>query len=234
MAACSAWFGSTAGRVLAATHQWLVLSAATRCRPLQVASLDLAPYHAIRWQRKRLVSAGAGASQPPPPGSQASAAADPLASQLEEQWEQAPHVMVCFQVGLGSRVLGEPLLRLLVDAGCLHLNSPAAALPLCLHVQPQEFIDAVLRDRLASLFALLERRAPGQRPYLLVFGLAAHMLSTERKQHKADMGAHVLVRARWAAVCMQLPACVPRWRACRRAHLACIPCQLAGGRRRRC
>ncbi len=130
-----------------------------------VASLDLAPFKALRWQRRRLLAASQGgpASQQPvrgpgcfsmnaavlqackaslpslhmhtvsvccvqlclpthirltlphlpptplPPkqasqaslvaGGAAAAAAAVGSSQLEEQWEQEPHVMVCFQVG---------------------------------------------------------------------------------------------------------------------------------------
>jgi hypothetical protein len=47
----------------------------------------------------------------------------------------------------------------------------------------------VQRDRLASLFSLLERRAPGHRPYLLVLGLEGHIRRSEGKQYKADMRA---------------------------------------------
>lgn len=97
----------------------------------------------------------------------------------------------------------------LLPAGC----SPAT-LP-----QPQDFIDAVLKDRLASLFALLERRAPGQRPYLLVCGLAAHMLKTHRQKHKADMQAGVVVRTLHASgdrICSPSPPsavpCLLCWR----------------------
>ena len=74
---------------------------------------------------------------------------------------------------------------------------PPATAPACLlisllaflPVQPQEFIDCVQRDRLASLFSLLERRAPGHRPYLLVLGLEGHIRRSEGKQYKADMRA---------------------------------------------
>ncbi|PSC73147.1 crossover junction endonuclease EME1-like isoform B [Micractinium conductrix] len=53
--------------------------------------------------------------------------------------------------------------------------------------QPQEFVDEVKRDRLAGLFALLERRAPGQQPHLLVCGLSHHLSLTETRQHQAAM-----------------------------------------------
>lgn len=65
--------------------------------------------------------------------------------------------------------------------------------------QPQEFIDAVRRDRLASLFALLERRAAGQRAYILVCGLARHIDAQERKQHHSDMRAGAMVGG-WGAL----------------------------------
>lgn len=65
--------------------------------------------------------------------------------------------------------------------------------------QPQEFIDAVRRDRLASLFALLERQAAGQRPYILVCGLARHIDAQERKQHRSDMRAGAMV-GDWGAL----------------------------------
>ncbi len=75
-----------------------------------MAPLDLAPYKALRWQRRRLVAAP-GADGLPAPCSQQAALA--LGSQqglcgtqasgsgrLEEQWEDEPHVMVLFQAGL--------------------------------------------------------------------------------------------------------------------------------------
>ena len=60
--------------------------------------------------------------------------------------------------------------------------------------QPQEFIEAVQRDRLASLFALLERCAAGQRPHIMVCGLRRHIETEERRQHRTDMRAGALVR----------------------------------------
>lgn len=76
--------------------------------------------------------------------------------------------------------------------------------PPCTCAQPQEFIDAVLRDRLASLFSLLERRAAGQRPYIMVCGLARHIEAQERKQHRSDMRAGPTVGRRpeeWMGGC---------------------------------
>ncbi len=45
------------------------------------------------------------------------------------------------------------------------------------------------RDRLASLFSLLERRAAGHKPYLLVCGLARHIDRQDQRQHRSDMRA---------------------------------------------
>lgn len=61
-------------------------------------------------------------------------------------------------------------------------------------LQPQEFVDEVKRDRLAGLFALLERRAPGQQPHLLVCGLSHHLSLTETRQHQAAMRGQVGAR----------------------------------------
>ncbi|PRW57835.1 crossover junction endonuclease EME1B-like [Chlorella sorokiniana] len=127
-----------------------------------VAALDLAPFKALRWQRRQVLGAAAqGAPASQQPDSQASfaaaAAGEGADSVVEEQWDQEPHIMVCFQ--------------------------------------PQEFIDGVRRDRLASLFSLLERCAAGQRPYLLVCGLARHIDAQERKQHRSDMRAGAMVPA---------------------------------------
>lgn len=71
-------------------------------------------------------------------------------------------------------------------------------------VQPHEFIDAVQRDRLASLFTLLERCAPGQRPHLLVLNLWGHIKKHEQRGYTADVRAGVQVRAAlrgWQARC---------------------------------
>ena len=179
---------------------------------------------------------------PPNDASQASQVSGMPCSQLEEQWEQAPHIMVCMQVcvvcmcvvwcvcllvGLGMLV---PAWRVPAGLPCLvaHTRRSAppprpsnppvwaahACLPACLELclarpspspspthpplpapapppppllQPQEFVDAVLHDRLASLLSLLESRAPGHRPYLLVCGLAHHTLKHDRRQHDACM-----------------------------------------------
>lgn len=92
--------------------------------------------------------------------------------------------------------------------------------------QPQEFIDAVRADRLAALFALLERAAPGQRPYLLVCGLDRHMRAQDNKEYRADMRAGRAVSGRSgrllagrgrlaqpAAACCLLPAACCAWHA---------------------
>lgn len=55
-------------------------------------------------------------------------------------------------------------------------------------------MEAVRRDRLASLFALLERRAPGHRPYLLVVGLDRHIQTQDRRAQQADLRAGPQVR----------------------------------------
>jgi hypothetical protein len=47
-------------------------------------------------------------------------------------------------------------------------------------------VAAVQRDRLEGLLAQLERSAAGQRAYLLVVGLAAHLLKTDRAAFEAD------------------------------------------------
>lgn len=103
-------------------------------------------------------------------------------------------------------------------------------------MQPQEFIDAVLRDRLASLFSLLERRAPGQRPYILVCGLAHHIRQKEIKAHQADVraGAQVsmMMHCRLIATGERrcpagapTPALLVSGLGCRQAQLA--PCSMA-------
>ncbi|KAL4434111.1 hypothetical protein ABPG75_000552 [Micractinium tetrahymenae] len=125
-----------------------------------VAPLDLAPYKALRWQHRRLVAAPAPDSQAPPGSQQA---------QLLGSQQGAGGTQASGSGRLEEQWQDEPHVMLVF--------------------QPQELIDAVRADRLASLFSLLERRAPGQRPYLLVAGLAAHITGTERRQHQADMRA---------------------------------------------
>ncbi|KAI3434817.1 hypothetical protein D9Q98_002874 [Chlorella vulgaris] len=137
----------------------------------EVGTLDMAPFKALRWQQKRLVEleveAGGGGGNggrgfPGAMSVQASQASGaPGSQQLQEQWEQAPYVMLCFQ--------------------------------------PQEFIDAVQRDRLASLLTLLDRRAPGQHPFLLVCGLEAYISRTEVASHRADMRGGAAAAAAAAA-----------------------------------